>query len=334
MKLLTGCCFLLLANLLLCHAQSLAQSNDPVIFRLPPVDPTDNDPLTETLANAGDADQLVLNAHPSGWEYGQTLLAKKDEITFQAEKFASEIEFAVVEKFESEKESQCGWFSPSWGAPFELWDGGIEVGINGAHGNTNMLSLTTGINLTRTDGPSEMFWELIYLKTETNEIETQHNAILKINYDLEFKESDWTWFAKFFGVYDEFKAFDVRLSVNTGAGYNLVKTDTKQMKFRIGAGWSREINGPDDRYVPEATFGIGFERELPGQQKLVLDSQYLPEWEDFSFYRMINDAHWKILLHEASDLHLKIGIIDRYDSTPNGADANDLTYSLLLLWKI
>ena len=49
---------------------------------------------------------------------------------------------------------------------------------------------------------------------------------------------------------------------------------------------------------------------------------------------MINDAHWKILLHEESDLHLKIGIVDRYDSTPNGAEANDLTYSLLLLWKI
>ena len=39
------------------------------------------------------------------------------------------------------------------------------------------------------------------------------------------------------------------------------------------------------------------------------------------------------MLDEDSNLNLKIGVIDRYDSTPNGRKPNDFDYSVLLLWK-
>ena len=38
------------------------------------------------------------------------------------------------------------------------------------------------------------------------------------------------------------------------------------------------------------------------------------------------------VLDEANNLSLKLGVIDRYDSTPSGAKYNDIDYSLLLLW--
>ena len=41
-----------------------------------------------------------------------------------------------------------------------------------------------------------------------------------------------------------------------------------------------------------------------------------------------------MLLDEATNMSLKLGIIDRYDSTPNGLKPNDLNYSLMLLWKL
>ena len=70
------------------------------------------------------------------------------------------------------------------------------------------------------------------------------------------------------------------------------------------------------------------------RQKVVMDVQYLPEWEGFSNYRIVADAHWELLLDEETNTHLKVGLVDRYDSTPNGAEANDLTYSLLLAWTL
>ena len=46
------------------------------------------------------------------------------------------------------------------------------------------------------------------------------------------------------------------------------------------------------------------------------------------------DAGWEVLLSQAANLSLKIGVVDRYDSTPNGRERNDLNYTALLLWKL
>ena len=37
---------------------------------------------------------------------------------------------------------------------------------------------------------------------------------------------------------------------------------------------------------------------------------------------------------EASNLHLKVLVIERYDSTPEGREPEDIDYSILLLWKL
>lgn len=97
---------------------------------------------------------------------------------------------------------------------------------------------------------------------------------------------------------------------------------------------SHEIGGPDESYVPEALLGLDFEHQITAKQKLVIKSEYLPEWGEFENYRLVTDASWECLLDEASNLSLKIGAIDRYDSTPNGLKANDMDYLLLLMWKL
>ena len=40
-------------------------------------------------------------------------------------------------------------------------------------------------------------------------------------------------------IYDEFQAFDVQLSLNTGVGYKLVETETLSLLGRLGAGATR-----------------------------------------------------------------------------------------------
>ena len=34
------------------------------------------------------------------------------------------------------------------------------------------------------------------------------------------------------------------------------------------------------------------------------------------------------------DLSIKLNVIDRYDSTPNGARPNDVDYALVLIWAL
>jgi putative salt-induced outer membrane protein YdiY len=147
-------------------------------------------------------------------------------------------------------------------------------------------------------------------------------------------ESPWTLFGTGSAEYDQFKVFDLRLSAHAGVGYKLIKNESTTLLGRIGSGVSHEIGGPDDSYVPEALLGLDFEHQITARQKLIFKSEYLPEWGDYENYRLVSDASWECLLDEASNLSLKVGAIDRYDSTPNGLKANDIDYLMLLLWKL
>ncbi len=220
------------------------------------------------------------------------------------------------------------WFDP------EIWENSIELGINGSEGNTQRLSFRTGSNLRRTTDTSVLAIDITYARTTANSIETQNNALLAVRHDWLFGESPWTVFAATTLEYDRFKAFDLRTAVNAGVGYQFIKNDATKLVGRFGSGFSREIGGPDDSYVPEAVLGIEFEHQLTKRQKLIAKSDFFPDWSDFAIYRIETTVGWEVLLDEEANLSLKVGVIDRYDSTPNGRKHNDFDYSLLLIWKL
>lgn len=216
----------------------------------------------------------------------------------------------------------------------EAWEGSVELGINGSDGNAQSLSFRTGINLKRTTDESLLAIGMTYARTTANSIETQNNALLNVRHDWLFGESPWTVFAATTLEYDEFKAFDVRTAVNAGIGYRFIKIEATKLIGRFGSGFSREIGGPDDSYVPEAVFGLEFEHQLTKRQKLIAKSDFFPDWSDFVNYRIETTVGWEVLLDSEANLSLKVGAIDRYDSTPNGRKHNDFDYSLLLIWKL
>ena len=310
---------LTIVSITLCHATVLAQTSDPIAL-LPSVE-------SETISNRPRAVVRLplpvapeVEAAPVG---GDLPASDKETVTDSAE-----IDLEIV------RPETKSWVYPGLWRTSEIWDGGFEIGLNGANGNSDALSLTTGINASRQIGATDLAWDVTYVKTESGDVISQHHAIFNADYQYRFEDCKYSWFNTSHVVYDEFKAFDLRLSMNSGGGYDFLATERTKLIGRFGAGWSREVNGPDNRFVPEATFGGNFEQQVTARQKLKVDLQYLPEWQEFSNYRVVTDAHWKLLLDQESNLHLKIGLVDRYDSTSNGAKPNDLTYSVLLLWKI
>ena len=102
---------------------------------------------------------------------------------------------------------------------------------------------------------------------------------------------------------------------------------------RFGAGASREFGGPDNEWKPEALFGMDYDHQVNARNKLIAKADYFPEWRDFSNFRFIMDLSWEYLIDADGNLSLKLGAVDRYDSTPNGAKRNDVNYSALLLYK-
>ena len=230
-------------------------------------------------------------------------------------------------------EESLQWWSPgAWIRPVQ-WERGVEFGLNGTAGNSESLSLRAAANAKRKTERHEFSWDLTYAKTNSDGLETQNFGILNSGYERFLGESRWTYFVKQQLTYDEFKAFDLRIVLNSGVGYQFVDTESLNWKGRFGAGASHEIGGPDNDWVPEALFGSEFDWQLGERQKLTSKVDYFPAWGDFGDFRIYSDTAWQILLNEAHDLNLKFSIIDQYDSTPNGSKPNDINYAILLLWK-
>lgn len=226
------------------------------------------------------------------------------------------------------------WYEPEIFCDTSYWESSFEFGINGTTGNTESMSFRVGSDVKRKDKCNTLALNIAYARTTADGAETQHNALLSLRDDWDLFGSPWSLFVKETTEYDEFKNFDLRWAANGGLGYYFVKNDNGSLKGRFGAGVSQEIGGTDGRYKPEAVFGVDYEKQLTKKQKLEVNLEYLPEWNGFTNFRAEAKASWAIQLDAAANLSLKLSVIDRYDSTPEGNKPNDLDYALLLLWKL
>jgi len=232
----------------------------------------------------------------------------------------------VSELYQSEVEMWTGDFTSGWSASYEL-------GLNGAQGNANNFNLSTALSLTRTLDRRITTVNLNYAQATNEDVLIRDFALLRGRNEYLLGDSPWSIFTEGMLEYDKFQAFDFRLTMASGIGYRWLESDTTTLKTRTGLGTSREFGGPNDEWKPELVLGLEFKHRLTEKQSLYLNNDFYPNWTDFSDFRMITDAGWQLLIDEATRTSLKVGVINRHDSTPGGQKANDLNYSILLMWN-
>jgi putative salt-induced outer membrane protein YdiY len=226
------------------------------------------------------------------------------------------------------------WYEPAyWFGPY-AWDNGIELGINGSEGNNNVFSMRAGGHAKRETPRWKFDSSIAYNKNHSNGVETQNNGKQDLRLDRILNESPWTVFILENLIYDEFQAWDVQLSLNSGIGYQLLKSPTLDLLSRMGAGATREFGGAENDWQPTALLGLDYSHQLTPMQKLTGKVEYYPEWEDFRQYRVVSDLGWQVDLDRPKNVSLKFSLIDRYDSTPEGASPNNLDYAVLMIWKL
>jgi putative salt-induced outer membrane protein YdiY len=223
--------------------------------------------------------------------------------------------------------------APTTEPPPKLWEGSLELGLDGSEGNSQTFNLHSGAKLKRKTEFNVVSSELDYRKTTANSVDTVNKAFLDSRFEHLFQQSPWTWFVHNIDDYDEFKAYDLRVSLDTGLGYRLVRSDLMSLIGRFGGGTTREIGGPDDRFIPEAVFGLEGELKISKRQKLCASAEYRPDVTDFTDYRLYLKTAWEVMLDEEKHLSMRVSVLDRYDSNADGLKPNDLDYALTLLWS-
>ena len=225
------------------------------------------------------------------------------------------------------------WIPTLWDTHFlDPWEGNVELGLNGTKGNSETFNVRFGMTAKHKSEFLVRTLQVTSIQKSADEQTTANTALVDGRLDWPIPQSRWNYFLHGLAEYDEFKSFDYRLSADTGVGFEWIQTDITMLTTRTGISVSREFAGPNDEVNPELLFGAAFKHKFNPTHAISATADYYPNVTDFGDYRVNSQASWEIALSSVWGLSLKLSIIDRYDSTPEGAKPNDLDYSTLMLW--
>ncbi len=213
------------------------------------------------------------------------------------------------------------------------WKGSMEVGANGSEGNSDLFNFRFGAHFKHETDDDILQADATYRNNKSEGEKTVDRLFLEGRQEWLFDQSPWNLFVHGTTEYDEFRPFDIRVTGDMGLGYQFIKNDITTLTGRFGSGVSHEIGGPDDSVVPEGVFGLDFERQISSRQRFTAKVDYFPDWTDYGDFRVNSQANWEFVISEENNMSLKFGLLDRYDSTPNGVSVNDLDYSATILWN-
>jgi len=184
------------------------------------------------------------------------------------------------------------------GGPFHrwvcLWDGGLDVGLNGASGNSQDLNLVVGVEAERKWGLKTLSFDLDYFLQQEDAELTKHRLYSMTTCERDIVGSAWSLFGDAWYEYDQFKDFDSRVGLHLGAAVMLKETKNSTLKGRLGAGTSKEFGSLDDEWKPEGLAGLKGEHKMNDRQKLTAKVDYYPDIGDASSFRLNAKANCEV----------------------------------------
>ncbi|MGV3606064.1 MAG: DUF481 domain-containing protein [Planctomycetaceae bacterium] len=221
------------------------------------------------------------------------------------------------------------WTPKFW----DPWEGNVELGMNGTDGNTETFNIRFGMTAKHKTELRNETLQITSIQKRANGATTANTALVDGRIEWPMPNSKWNYFMHSLLEYDQFKAFDARVSADTGFGYEFIQNDLTTLIGRSGLAMSHEIGGPNNKVNPELYFGGEFKRKFSDTHSFLAKVDYYPNVTAFGDFRLNSQASWEMALVKSWGVSLKFSLIDRYDSTPSGAKPNDLDYSTLLLWN-
>jgi len=220
--------------------------------------------------------------------------------------------------------------------PKRRWRGGFEFGVNGSEGNSDVFSLRLGGNADRKTDTNLLHLDLLYTFANQDGTTRQNQALFNARDEILFRGTPWSVFSATQLEYDEFRAYDLRVGTYAGFSYRWLKTDQTTLKTRLGAGAVREIDtraSAPNRWVAEAVVGGDFNHRFTDRQGFVSSVDVYPNLSELGQYRVRARAGYEIVIDPTHGMVLRLGVQERYDSSPGPAKRNDFNYFVTLLFR-
>ncbi len=218
----------------------------------------------------------------------------------------------------------------------EGWDFKAVVALTGASGNSETFSARAAISGERYNEKTETDVGISYIYGTADGNKDTSRGVAFIDNDWLIADSKWRYFANGKYEYDEFQAWDHRLSAAAGVAYEIYEDeDTTLLLGRAGIGAYYEIGDQaDEKLVPEGVIGLELRHKLSDNSKLKATTTYYPSFDEIGEFRWDTGAELEVVMDAESGMTLNTGFEHRHDSQPgSGRKSNDIIYYMGLGWN-
>ncbi len=283
---------------------------------------------TKSADNSNPEDKAAAKTKP---EQTQSPEKQKPEKQSPGKQATAEEVPAEAAKVDAEAESS-GWFA--WPPVLEQWDTRFKAGVDGTAGNNQRFTTRLGLDVDRKTETFVWASQFDYVVTTSAGVQIENEAIWDGRFERLDKDHPAAWFVHSNVEYDRFTAFDVRLTLDGGLSYYFVRDPDLSFKARTAGGTSREFGVPGAEYIPEFSYGLEFQWKPSKRHELKAKTDVYSDVRDFSNFRATTRATWRMRVDSADRVSIQFELLNRYDSTPNGKEKYDLTYSMQLVWDL
>lgn len=218
---------------------------------------------------------------------------------------------------------------------FDKWTGTVEGGFNGADGNSNSASFRVNLGARRETPEMLTTLGVGWWYARADDRETQDRTTYDARNEWPVQTgSSWKLFVASTGEFDAFKSFDYRLTASTGLAWNFFTSDDMSATMRLGVGGTREF-GPNAADPSADGFpGLDISYKLSQSAKVTGSYDGVFNLDQTDHNRSVLRFALDVLIDAKNNLGLKLGIEDRYDSSPLLArERHDLEYFALMTLK-
>ena len=229
---------------------------------------------------------------------------------------------------EALEEVVLGYFSPFG----RFWALSTALGATAKSGNTETGTFNLRFDLDRETARDRLAFALL-MTEERNQVEEGGGRELTSQKFIGNMRADiFPWTRVFlFGLNrytrDRFSDIDLRVNLNLGAGYQIVKSDRSDLRAALGLGGRHEDFTSEEPSTTVGTFNLNgqWSQKLGG---FVFDTAI--DWnsalKDFGDYQVLSDTNLTAAI--VAGLGFRVGVLLEYDNTPTGgSESQDVTFT-------
>ncbi len=213
------------------------------------------------------------------------------------------------------------------------WDGNANIGFSYTSGNSNNITMTTGLRATKSrpqDGftiYARSLWNSNHIASST----TQNAFWGGARYDRTIDKRLFG-FVSYDFERDKPKNLKFRSVAGGGLGHRTIKNDRTELEFLGGIAWNRTWQTNIDTNTPEALAGMTFRHRINDKLRFQNATTFFQNVTDVNEFRAIFDATLSIEATKKIGFYISVG--DRFNSDPFGSSKkNDFLFTTGMRWS-